>query len=421
MQLRPLRSSQNTSAVSLRDGTVDGRGTDGGETGVRPASDPLRVLAFVEACGVTGALRNLLDLAELSTATHAGITYELATYWRSPRSGQRGPSTDDIQACIEAARRSSVATHVLHERRAGDPRLLPQIRRLLDRVRPDIVETHHVKSHFLFAACRPRTRLPWVAFHHGYTTTSLRTRVCNLLDRWSLSGPSAIVTPCEAFAQELRRRGIDRSRIAVVHSSVPAAPSPGSPHEIRSGLGVRATDSLVLSVGRLSREKAHDQLLTAFARLPGAGFTTASLAIAGDGPERLPLMQLAGRLGLHGCVHFLGHQPNVWPYYRAADVIAMPSHSEGSPIALLEAMAAAKPIVATRVGGIPEIIEDHRTGILVPPRDPGALADALAHVLRKPVLAAELGARACQAVRVRFPVEARMAALLDIYRRVAHA
>jgi glycosyltransferase involved in cell wall biosynthesis len=177
----------------------------------------------------------------------------------------------------------------------------------------------------------------------------------------------------------------------------------------------------VLSVGRLSKEKAHDQLLRAFARLSRAGLATAALVIAGDGPERLTLKRLADRLGLDGRVHFEGHQGNVWPYYHSADVIALPSDSEGSPIALLEAMAAAKPIVATSVGGIPEIIEDHRTGILVPPRDPGALADALAHVLRKPLLASNLGRQAQAEVRRRFHIEARMSALFDVYRRVAHA
>ena len=405
MQLRTLRPARDTSTVCVRDA----------------ASNPLRVLAFVEARGVTGALRNLLDLAELSAASRAGVSYELATYWRSPRPGEPGATTADIRACIDAARRSSVPTHVLHERRAGDPRLLTQIHSLLDRVRPDIVETHHVKSHFLVAASGARSSLPWVAFHHGYTATSVRTKMCNLLDRWSLSHPAAIVTPCEAFARELRRRGIDRSRIAVVHSSVPAPARPVPPHEIRFHLGIRDNDPLVLSVGRLSKEKAHHQLLTAFARLAHAGFATASLAIAGDGPERVPLERLAARLGLEGRVHFVGHQPDVWPYYGAADVIAMPSDSEGSPIALLEAMSAAKPVVATRVGGIPEIIDDHRTGILVPPRDPGALADALAHVLRKPLLAARLGAQARETVRRRFQVEGRLNALVDVYRRVAHA
>jgi glycosyltransferase involved in cell wall biosynthesis len=377
------------------------------------------VLAFVEARGVTGALGNLLDFAAAAARQIPRVQVELATYWRSARRGEPGASTADIQHAIDAAAARDIRTHVLHERYAGDPRLLHEVRTLLRHSHADIIETHHVKSHALVAASDPGIASRWVAFHHGYTTTTLKTRATNLLDRWSLTKPAVIVTPCRAFAHELQRHGIAAARISVVHSSV-TAPAHSSLRDVRAPLGLRADDRIVLAVGRLSKEKAHDVLVAAFARAPLARLSNVHLVVAGDGPERTRLRDLVARLGLER-VQFIGHQPDVWPYYQAADVVALPSDSEGSPIALLEAMAAGKPVVATRVGGVPEIVEHGRNGLLVPPRNPDALAAALAGVLDEPLRAAALGGRARVTVAERFTVEVRATALTALYLGLCHA
>ena len=381
---------------------------------------PVRVLSFVEARGVTGALGNLLDFASVAARQPRPIRFELAMYWRSRAPGEPGPCTATIKQAIDAAAAHGLHTHVLHERYAGDPRLLAQIRALLRRAEVDLVETHHVKSHALLAACGAGLpQQPWIAFHHGYTATSLKTRVLNLLDRWSLVRPTAIVTPCRAFAEDLSRRGIPRDRITVVHSSVSTHPQ-WTFSDVRSTLGLRDTDRLILAVGRLSKEKAHAVLIEALARAPLAGMRDAHLVVAGDGPERRRLADTASRLGLPR-VHFVGRQDNVWPYYAAADVVALPSDSEGSPVALLEAMASRKPIVATRVGGVPEMLDHGVTGLLVPPRDPDALAAALANLLQCPTLAAALAARARAVVEERFTVSARARTLSAVYHRLCRA
>ena len=141
------------------------------EVFVQDADRPVRVLAFVEARGVTGALGNLLDFATVAAHQRRPIRFELATYWRSHAPGEPGPLTAGIQQAIDAAANRGLHTHVLHERYAGDPRLLAQVRALLRRTDADIVETHHVKSHALVAACVPGLTRRWVAFHQGYTAT----------------------------------------------------------------------------------------------------------------------------------------------------------------------------------------------------------------------------------------------------------
>jgi glycosyltransferase involved in cell wall biosynthesis len=143
--------------------------------------------------------------------------------------------------------------------------------------------------------------------------------------------------------------------------------------------------------------------------------------VVGDGPERAGLEAEAASLGLHGRVVFAGHADDVRPFYAAADCMALPSHSEGSPLALLEAMAAGLPVVGTAVGGVPEVATDGETALLVPARDPRAFASALARLLSDETLARSLAARASARVAADFSPEARARALVEFYGGLVHA
>src|SRR5262249_21327275 len=142
-------------------------------------------------------------------------------------------------------------------------------------------------------------------------------------------------------------------------------------------------------VGRLSEVKCHDVLLRTFARLerqlPGA-----HLLLVGDGPLRTDLAQLAQRLGVAGQVRFAGYQAQPERFLQVMNVFALTSRSEGMPRAVLEAWAAGVPVVASRVGGLPELIADGQTGLLFPPGDENALARALLAILGNPSLAQRL-------------------------------
>jgi glycosyltransferase involved in cell wall biosynthesis len=374
----------------------------------------LRVLVLAEARGLTGAVRNLLDVAGSARLRGSPVTWELATYRRAGEPDVEGGVLD----CVRAARAMGLHTHVLDERRAGDPALIGRLRALVREIEPDIVETHHVKSHLLAALSGvPRGR--WIAVHHGYTTTTARVRAANALDCWTLRRPALVVTPCEAFARQLRWRGVSRNRIAVVHNAVDPAPEdPALTRRLRAWLGVPPNGSIIVSIGRLSREKAQAVLIAALAQPHLAGSGRATVVLVGEGPERSRLERLAARLGVASRVRVLGYQPDPWPFIHAADVVALPSDSEGSPNALLEAMAAGKPVVATRVGGVPEIVEHGCTGVLVPPRSPVALSRALSDLLRAPDAAAALGRQAREVVRERFCVERRADTLTALYRQV---
>src|ERR1035438_662561 len=203
-------------------------------------------------------------------------------------------------------------------------------------------------------------------------------RLYDQLDRWSLLAPSQIVTVCEPFKRRLISYGVPPSRIAVLHNSVSVdrlnecqTDTPASTVAQTVSNGQLGNERVVLAVGRLSAEKAFADLIVAIDLLRRSRRDLhIRLLILGDGPERCRIEQLVRDLDLRDRVILLGHIPDVRPYYKQADLLAISSVTEGSPNVLLEAMAAGVPVVATSVGGIPELVADRDTALLVEPRNP---------------------------------------------------
>jgi glycosyltransferase involved in cell wall biosynthesis len=245
-------------------------------------------------------------------------------------------------------------------------------------------------------------------------------RLYNRLDRWSLPRADQIVTVCHAFAQELAgSTGASIDRISVQHNSIQRQ-SPASPAdvaELRKRLEIGSDERVVLSVGRLSREKAHIDLLEAFKRLrETSADLPLKLILVGDGPERSGLEAVFGSSGSH--VIFAGQTNDVQPFYAMADVFALPSHSEGSPNVLLEAMAANLPIVATAVGGVPEMLKNNESALLVAPNNPPALAATIANLLTDNELAQRLANKAATLVSIKHDPENYVRSLVKIYCKV---
>jgi glycosyltransferase involved in cell wall biosynthesis len=246
-------------------------------------------------------------------------------------------------------------------------------------------------------------------------------RLYTQLDRWSLRAAHRSVTVCEPFADLLVARGVRRERLQILPNAMAAAPL--VPKEdvsaLRDRLALPPAARVILSVGRLSPEKGHADLLAAMRLLLRAHPQLAiRLILVGDGIDRSSLERVAAASDLASSVIFAGHCQNVWPYYSLADVFALPSRSEGSPNALLEAMAAGVPIVACKVGGVPETVEDGSSALLVPRAKPAAMASALARVLEDPALATRLVSNASERLVKRFSPESRYQALLQVYRAV---
>jgi glycosyltransferase involved in cell wall biosynthesis len=232
-----------------------------------------------------------------------------------------------------------------------------------------------------------------------------------------------VITVSGAFAKELEAHGVKPERIRVLHNSiVPDWLTPeraGDTDRLRASLEVKPNTKIILAVGRFSVEKALDDLVRAFALLRRENpALPVHLVLVGDGPQRGGIEELAASSGIKSQVHFIGQVSDPAPYYALANVLALPSLSEGSPLALLEAMGAGLPIVATKVGGVPEMVENENSALLVEPRQPQSLAQALLRVLTDANLSKKLSDGARQTAQTRFTPQAHRTARLAIYREV---
>jgi glycosyltransferase involved in cell wall biosynthesis len=217
-----------------------------------------------------------------------------------------------------------------------------------------------------------------------------------------------VIAISEGVRAALVRAGVRGERIHVVPSGIDAAamrasPAAGDAH--RRGWGIAADDVLVLTLGALERRKGHAVLLTAATQL-AADHPRLRYVFCGGGSEEAALRRLAGPLGVS--VVFAGQQIDVPGCLAAAQIVAMPSLKEGLGVAALEAMAAARPVVASHVGGLAEVVADGESGLLVVPGDPVSLAAALASLAADPATRRRLGEAGRARVLARYTA-ARMA------------
>jgi glycosyltransferase involved in cell wall biosynthesis len=283
---------------------------------------------------------------------------------------------------------------------------------LLARRRYDILHLHTARAHAMTA---------FLAATPGVSRVVTRRMDYRLRGGWYTRrlynhGVQAVIAISEGVRATLIASGVDPARIHLVPSGVEverfAAPM-GPRAAVRAELGVGDGDCLLVVVGALEDRKGHAVLLEAIARL---GDPRLQVRCAGDGSLRAVLEARRDALGLARTVGFLGRVDDVAPLLGAGDVMVMPSRHEGLGVAALEAMAAGLPVVASRVGGLPEAVADGDTGLLVPPDDVAALAAAVARLAADPALARRLGAAGRARVRARFTMAAMAEGTLAVYR-----
>lgn len=353
----------------------------------------IRIVSLVQAETVTGPMKPLLMFSRNIQVPEIGRSGILQTAVTTVRvHGKALPSPNGF---LQAAAQAGLAVDVIPERFPFDPGILPQLVHHLSNRAPHIVETHDFKSHFLIWLLKMTRRISaerWIAFHHGYTMTSPKVRIYQHLDRLSLPCADQVVTVCAPFVRQLVNRGVEARRITVLANAIEGRlrTSPVEILHIKEQLGLRPADRTVVSVGRLSVEKGHAALISAFRQLErNPGNQNLRLVLVGDGGEMHNLRTMTADLGNR--VIFTGHVGDPWPYYCMADVFALPSYSEGSPLALFEAMSAGLPIVASSVGGVPETVSDGTSALLVSAGDVHELAQALQRVLSDSTLSGKLG------------------------------
>jgi glycosyltransferase involved in cell wall biosynthesis len=301
---------------------------------------------------------------------------------------------------------AGIPVDVLDRGRGGNFATLVAMRRYLRNRRPAILHAHNPSPLLYGALARLLTDIPVLVYtKHGRSELlSWRGRQ---LSRLMGGGADAVVSVSQDAADAARTvERVPSDRLRVIHNGIdiaaitPVPPMPPGWH--------------VVHVARLNQVKDQATLLRA-ARLVLDSQPTFRLDIVGDGERRLELERLSAELGLGDAVCFHGFQMDVRPFLVGADAFVLSSVSEGIALTLLEAMAAALPVVATDVGGNREVVVPGETGFLVPARDPAALARALITLLSDPMRASQLGAAGRARVTTEFALDATVAAYESLY------
>ncbi len=313
--------------------------------------------------------------------------------------GDRGALAGDLENC-------GARVVTMGEPLGLKPRLLYRLSRMLRRMRPDVIHTHDHRALFYAGPAAWAARVPLVIntrhgknFHLTPRQVAIGRHLARLVDRY--------VCVSDDVRSQCIAEGIAPSRLLTILNGIDVE---------QFAFSGPAPAGKIVAVARLSPEKDVANLVRAMAiavrQDPGV-----CLEVAGDGPCLPELRRLVSDLGLGVCVSFLGQVRNVPGLLAQSGLFVLPSRSEGISLTLLEAMARGLPVVATRVGGTPEVVVEGQTGLLVPPGDPAALAEALLLLRRDPEAGRRMGAAGRRRVERLFDVRRMVAEYEELYRQ----
>jgi glycosyltransferase involved in cell wall biosynthesis len=334
---------------------------------------PLRVLELRSVWGTGGGPEKTLLLG---AARSDPMKYRVTVcYVRDIRDKVFGPKSKYNNSEIDYAE--------VREKHSFDPRVWPKLHRLVKGRAIDIVHAHDYKTDVLALLLSWSAGVIPLSTAHGWTGNSRRESAYYYFDKKLLRRFPRVIAVSSEIRRELVRCGAKPEKVKVVLNGIdPKAfvRAPGRESEARTALGLPGDGIIIGGVGRLERQKRFDLLIEAFGALR-KDHRNLFLAIAGEGSLRNDLEEQIKKMGLSDCCRLLGHQKDVPFVHHALDLFVQSSEYEGTPNAVLEAMALETPIVATDVGGTAELVRDGLDGIIIPQNDPRAIFHAVQKVI----------------------------------------
>jgi glycosyltransferase involved in cell wall biosynthesis len=327
---------------------------------------------------------------------------------------------------VDLVRADGVTVHIADVNRTFRLGDLLRLVRILRAERADVLHTHTAVAANILTRIAGKLADTKVVTHvhmvNYFRPQRLPALVLRTLDTLTARLAARIVTVSEATRATLVAQGYPPARVEVIPNGVDVdgvAATRGGELGLRSELGVPAGVPLVGEVGRLCAMKGQRELIEAIALVPGAWVVLVGADIEQGGRYEAELRTAASEAGVADRVVFAGFRPDASDLIGAFDVLALPSWTEGMPLVTLEAMARGVPVVATAVGGIPEVVVDGTTGLLVPLRDPQALAAALRALTDDPARARVMGEAGRARVHERFRAADSIARTLEVYDELA--
>lgn len=357
----------------------------------------VRVLTVIAEMGSGGAEAVVQDLALRLRASGDEVLVASAGGWRADEL-----AAADVPVALVPLRDPGARALLLSARRLRGP---------LTSWRPDVVHAHNVRATAAVHAARlGRRRPPVVTTVHGLADDAYRPAV-RVLERCS----DAVVAVSDDVRDRLVAAGLSPERVVVVENAVPAPVRLAGPGTVRGELGIGADRALVLCAARLARPKRVDLLVDAWERVPRA-----HLLVAGDGPERPELARRVADSPAAGRISLLGDRDDVGRLLGEADLLVLPSDREGLPMAVLEAMAAGVPVLASEVGGLRGLRDlDPGSIALVEPGDAAALAAGVRDLLGDPARRARVAAGGLALVERRFSSARMVEGYRTVFQQVA--
>jgi glycosyltransferase involved in cell wall biosynthesis len=363
------------------------------------------VLILIDTEYIGGPGKGVLQLASfLNNTGHKAIvvTFEYDT----PRSTE----------FVDALRHREIPHLSLNQRFPFDPAALARLRQYISENQITILQTHGYKGHALALPVSRRCSLPWLALTHGWTKEKWRLVLYNTLERFLLRFADYAATVSPQLLEELKRVRKGRACELIENAVELKSAADEASTSIHERFNIKKGKRIALTIGRLSPEKGHSLLIQGWKRFSGQAHDW-HLLVVGDGNEKAALKSQVRELDLLDSITFAGYQSQPDAFYDCADIFILPSLSEGLPNVLLECLAAKIPFAGTRVGTIPEIIEDGRSGMLFAPNDINEIEKVL---LRFNVLTLDerndMVSAGFNLLHPRFSVEGRGSKFLRIYK-----
>jgi glycosyltransferase involved in cell wall biosynthesis len=366
----------------------------------------VKVLQLISSGGYYGAENMLLNLC--ASQQKAGCENSLMLFYNV-----HAPNVE----FYERARRRGLSVRMVHCQGRADWRAVRQIEECIQEDGIQLLHTHGYKADLYGYVAARRSRKPIVATCHNWVRGTAALGIYNHLDRMALKRFHGLAAVSDSVARRLLASGVSAKKIRTIANGIDVGP-----FERARPLPVFDFDGnkVVGMVARLDLQKGFEFLLRAARKLCGP-FPGLKVVIAGDGPDRKAIEDMVQRYGLQSSVILAGQHSDMPGIYAAMNIFVLPSLNEGLPMTILEAMAASRPVIATRVGAVPRVIKDGETGLLVDPGDADGLRDAISSLLTDSDLCHRLGAAGHDWVSRNYTSEAMALKYRQMYEEVLGA